>query len=280
MGESGSGKSTIARMVARLVQPSKGEIRFDGVDVLKAERRPSKAWRRRVQMVFQDPFGSLNPVHTVLHHVARPLLLHGRATPEDVRAAAQELLERCGLRPAELYLDQHPHSLSGGQRQRVAIARALAPGPDLLLADEPTSMLDVSIRTDVLRLLRSLRDDRGLAQILITHDLAAARFVADRILVLYAGQLMELSAADDLVERPLHPYARLLMAAVPRPGGSLFAPLPAAPGRPETVDPKPGCPFASRCPDATARCRGETPAVHDVDGRLVRCHLYDPGATP
>lgn len=276
VGESGSGKSTIARLIARLERPTAGCLCLDGVDVLSAEpRRASRAYRKRVQMVFQDPFASLNPTHTVLHHLARPLLLHGRATRTTVRAVAASLLETCGLRPGADALDKHPHSLSGGQRQRVAIARALAPEPDLLLADEPTSMLDVSIRTDVLTLLRGLCDDRGLSQILITHDLAAARLVADRILVLYAGLTMELSPAEDLLSEPLHPYARLLLAAVPRPGGSLFAPLPAGPGRPEAVDPKPGCPFAPRCPEVDNRCRTETPALHDVAGRKVRCHRYD-----
>lgn len=279
VGESGSGKSTIARMIARLVQPTSGAIRLDGDDVLQSEPRgASRGYRRRVQMVFQDPFSSINPAHRISHAVERPLTLHGKATGDALRPAALALLERCGLKPADLYLDQHPHSLSGGQRQRVAIARALAPGPDLLLADEPTSMLDVSIRTDVLRLLRDLRDQAGLSQLLITHDLAAARFVADRILVLYAGQLMELSPADALIQAPLHPYAKLLMAAVPRPGGSLFSTLPATPGRPQTIEPPPGCPFAPRCPDAHDRCRVETPAVHAIDGREVRCHLFDPGA--
>jgi len=276
VGESGSGKSTIARLIARLVKPSGGEVLLDGIDLLKSEPRgASRQTRQRIQVVFQDPFGSLNPVHTVFHHVARPLQLHGRASDGELRPAVLALLERCGLKPAKTYIDAHPHSLSGGQRQRVAIARALAPQPDLLLADEPTSMLDVSIRTDVLRLLRELRDTQGLAQILITHDLAAARFVADRIMVLYAGQLMELSTAEDLVADPLHPYAKLLMAAVPRPGGSLFAPLPAASGRPTTIDPPPGCAFAARCPEADARCRSETPTVHHIGDRQVRCHLYE-----
>jgi peptide/nickel transport system ATP-binding protein len=230
-----------------------------------------------VQLVFQDPFASLNPAHTILHHVARPLLLHGRAATAEVRDKSLTLLEACGLRPADLYLDQHPHSLSGGQRQRVAVARALATEPDVLLADEPTSMLDVSIRTDVLRLLLKLRDERGLAQVLVTHDLAAARFVADRILVLYGGMLMELSSSAELLAAPLHPYAKLLIAAVPRSGGSLFAPLPATSGSADVLDPAPGCPFAPRCPEAHDRCRNETPAVHRVEGREVRCHLHDPG---
>lgn len=279
VGESGSGKSTLARAIARLVQPCSGQLLLDGTDMLTKEpRQASKAYRQRVQLVFQDPFASLNPAHTILHAVARPLLLHGRATPAEVRDKSLALLEACGLRPADLYLDQHPHSLSGGQRQRVAIARALATDPDVLLADEPTSMLDVSIRTDVLRLLVRLRDERGLAQVLVTHDLAAARFVADRILVLYGGMLMELSDAETLVSDPLHPYAQLLMAAVPRAGGSLFAPLPAAPGSADVVDPGPGCPFAARCPEAHDRCRSETPSVHAVGERLVRCHLHEPAA--
>jgi peptide/nickel transport system ATP-binding protein len=272
VGESGSGKSTIARAIARLVPVASGAIAPDGEDA-RPGRRPSRAWRRRVQMIFQDPFGSLNPVHDIAHHLIRPLRLHGtRAT--EAREAARALLEEVGLRPAADYLDKHPHALSGGQRQRVAIARALAPRPDLLLADEPTSMLDVSLRVEVLRLLRRLRDERGLTQILITHDLAAARFTADRIVVLYAGQVMEDAPAGALLDAPLHPYTRLLVAAIPRAGASLFTPLPARPGAPPNIDPPPGCPFAARCPEVHDRCRAERPRPRPLPGgRRLACHL-------
>ncbi|MCO4769917.1 MAG: ABC transporter ATP-binding protein [Deltaproteobacteria bacterium] len=276
VGESGSGKSTIARLISRLVPTTGGAMLLDGDDVLVSEpRRASLAYRRRVQMIFQDPFGSLNPVHTVAHHIERPLLLHGKATKENARSAALELLDDVGLRPAEDFIDQHPHSLSGGQRQRVAIARALAPEPDIILADEPTSMLDVSIRMDVLRLLDDLRHKRGLAILFITHDLAAAKHLADRIVVMYAGRMMEEAPADQLVKEPAHPYSQLLMAAVPRRGGSLHDPLPADPGTPPLVDPRPGCPFAARCRQTVAACTTTTPPVIQLGpGHRVACHLH------
>jgi len=276
VGESGSGKSTVARLIARLVPSTSGSILLDGRDVLVTERRSaSRAFRRRVQMIFQDPFGSLNPVHTVAQHIERPLVLHGRATRETAREKALTLLEDVGLRPATDFIDSYPHSLSGGQRQRVAIARALAPEPDLILADEPTSMLDVSIRMDVLRLLERLRRDRGLAILFITHDLAAARHIADRIAVMYGGRLMEEAPADKLVSEPAHPYSQLLMAAVPRVGGSLNDPLPADAGKPQLIDPEPGCPFAPRCRETVTACTHATPSVHPIGpAHRVACHLH------
>lgn len=273
IGESGSGKSTAGRVISRLVAPAEGSLRIDGEDVILAEPRgPSRAFFSRVQLVFQDPFGSLNPAHPVLHHLSRPLLLHGRARPAEVRARAAALLERCGLRPADAFLDAYPHQLSGGQRQRVAIARALAPGPRVLVADEPTSMLDLSVRADLLGLLRGLADDEGLALVLITHDLAAARLVADEALVLYGGQAMERGPAEAVATAPLHPYTQLLVAAAPKVGGSLHTPLPAKPGHPTVIDPPPGCPFAPRCPRATATCGTVDPPVVAVGAQLLRCH--------
>jgi peptide/nickel transport system ATP-binding protein len=286
VGESGSGKSTIARLVCRLEQPTEGRILLDGVDILARERRrASRTYRRRVQMIFQDPFGSLNPVHKVGYHVARPLAIHGRAARREVRAKTIELLETVGLRPGEDFVDEYPHSLSGGQRQRVAIARALASEPDLIFADEPTSMLDVSIRMDVLRLLGRLRDERGTAIVFITHDLAAARTLADRIIVLYAGQLVEEAPADALIQGPAHPYAKLLVAAAPKPGRTdgLDRPLPANPGAPRNVDPPPGCPFAARCREVMDVCRSTMPdwttPADGAEGHRTRCHLHG-DATP
>jgi len=219
VGESGSGKSTIARLVARLDTPSGGELRLDGADVLAREpRRASLAYRARVQLVFQDPFASLNPVHTVAHHLGRPLVRHGRAGGPGLRAKVLELLRTDGLEPAEELVDRLPHELSGGQRQRVAIARALAVEPDLLVADEPTSMLDVSIRTGVLNLLARLKRERGLAVLLITHDLASARYLADRIVVLHRGRIVEEGPSRQVVGAPAHPYTRALLAAAAHAG--------------------------------------------------------------
>jgi peptide/nickel transport system ATP-binding protein len=226
-----------------------------------------------VQLIFQDPFASLNPVHPVGHPIARALLLHGLATPANVAARVEAALASVGL-GAEL-ADRHPYALSGGQRQRAAIARALVVAPDLIVADEPTSMLDVSIRMDVLRLFARLRDADGRSVVLITHDLASARIVADRVVVLYAGQVMEDGPAEAVLAHPRHPYARLLAAASRR--GGLRTPLPAHSGSPLVIDPGPGCPFAARCLDAVAICRTTpAPPVQAGPGHLVRCHLAEP----
>jgi len=275
VGESGSGKSTIARLICRLEQPTHGAILLDGEDVLQhAPKQAGKGYRKRVQMIFQDPFGSLNPVHTVAYHLARPLQLHLDIRPGELRLRILQLLETVGLRPAEDFIDKFPHALSGGQRQRVAIARALAPEPSLICADEPTSMLDVSIRMDILRLLSELRNEKQTAFIFVTHDLAAARLLADRILVLYAGQLVEEATSGDLIASPKHPYTQLLMAAAPQRGGSLESELPASAGVPQNVDPPPGCPFVGRCREEKPICSELTPGWTQLESRRVRCFLY------
>ncbi|MBS2022604.1 MAG: ABC transporter ATP-binding protein [Deltaproteobacteria bacterium] len=218
VGQSGSGKSTVARALLRLVAPQAGQILLEGEDVLASEpKAASLRYRGRVQMIFQDPFASLNPVHTVLHHLERPLLRHGRATPADAREKACALLDDVGLSPSREMVDRHPYELSGGQRQRVAIARALAVQPQLLVADEPTSMLDVSIRVGVLNLLGKLVRERGLGLLLITHDLVSARALADRVVVLYQGRVVEQGAADEVIERPQHEYTRALLSAIADP---------------------------------------------------------------
>ncbi len=273
VGESGSGKSTLARLVLRLERPDSGELRLDGADVLAREpRRASLAYRGRVQMVFQDPFGSLNPIHTVEHHLVRPLLRHRRVPAGEARARALELLRTVGLEPAAEFMGRHPYELSGGQRQRVAIARALAVEPDLLVADEPTSMLDVSIRSGVLNLLAQLKRERGLAILLITHDLASARYLADRILVLFRGRVVEEGPAADVVREPMHPYTRALLASI---AGAERAGTPArrAASTAEAA-PEAGCPFASRCPEVFDPCRRADPGPRPAGSRNVRCHLY------
>jgi peptide/nickel transport system ATP-binding protein len=276
VGESGSGKSTVARILLRLEQPDAGRILLESENVLEREpRRASLSYRRRVQMVFQDPFGSLNRTHDILHHLARPLLRHRRATAKDVREKAIDLLHAVGLEPAEEFISRRPYELSGGQRQRVAIARALAVDPDLLIADEPTSMLDVSIRMDILTLLTRLKTERQLAMLLITHDLASARYLADRVLVLFRGRIVEGGPADELVTSPAHPYTRALLSSI-ADVGELGT-------EPEEVDSDPaeeatqGCPFAPRCPDVMDICWKEDPSYRNVDSRRVRCHLYPEG---
>jgi peptide/nickel transport system ATP-binding protein len=272
VGESGSGKSTIARCVARLEQPTSGTIRVDGVDVLRAERRrASRAYRSKVQMVFQDPFGSLNPAHRVEHFLTRALRIHGTTRPVDVRARTTELMATVGL--DEALLDSYPHELSGGQRQRVAIARALAVEPEVILADEPTSMLDVSVRIGILNLMRRLRDERGISLLYITHDLASARYVADRTTVMFAGEVVESGESVELMANPAHPYTRLLLSAVPDPhrAGS-FDPVERAALRAQVLG-------ATSCAFDDDTCRSDVPVRHAVaPGHTVRCHLYRPQA--
>ncbi|MCE9575319.1 MAG: ABC transporter ATP-binding protein [Deltaproteobacteria bacterium] len=298
VGESGSGKSTIARMLVRLAPPDGGEIRLDGVDVLAREPRgASLQYRGRVQMIFQDPFGSLNPVHSVAHHLARPLVRHERVGALNpaldvaqhldgplvgggrsaLHARMVELLRIVGLEPAEEMLERHPYELSGGQRQRVAIARALAVRPDLLVADEPTSMLDVSIRIGVLNLLQRLKREHGLGIILITHDLASARYLADRIMVLYKGRVVEDGPSRAIVSSPAHPYTRALLASIAHSELGGLGPAPTVKDGPKTSA---GCPFAPRCPDAHAPCWITEPAPRTVDDRRVRCHLYPESPMP
>ncbi|MDI3291938.1 ABC transporter ATP-binding protein [Polyangium sp. 15x6] len=277
VGESGSGKSTIARLCVRLEAPTSGRILLSGRDVLDEERgRATLAYRRRVQMIFQDPFGSLNPARTIGQHLERPLLLHGKAKAgADLTTRVHALLDTVGLVPAPEVAAKYPQELSGGQRQRVAIARALAVEPDLILADEPVSMLDVSIRADILNLMLDLKEKRGISFLYITHDLASARYVADRMMVMYAGHIVESGPSEALLQKPLHPYTKLLLSAIPDLEGSFARGLPARSGAPALVDPPPGCPFAARCPDVTEACRRETPRpVTRDEGRVVRCHLY------
>ncbi len=276
VGESGSGKSTTARLIARLMPPTAGEIRLAGEDVLKREpKRPSLKYRSDVQMVFQDPFGSLNAVHSIGHHIARPLRIHKKTRGRgETRDRVHELLSTVGLDPAAAYASKFPHHLSGGQRQRVAIARALAPDPVLLLADEPISMLDVSIRMGILNLMERLKHERGLAYLYITHDLASARYIGDRTHVMYAGRMVEGATSEDLVSEPAHPYTRLLLSAVPDPRTQRVR-VEARGEVPSMVDPPPGCPFAARCPHVMPVCKQAMPGItHLSTSHWVRCHLY------
>ena len=278
-GESGSGKSTVARLLARLYDPTSGEVRFEGRDVGRDRRRRDVLrYRSQVQLIFQDPFGSLNPAKTVRHHLERPLRIHGLASRRDVRARVEELLETVGLVPPAAIAAKYPHELSGGQRQRVAIARALAVEPRVVIADEPISMLDVSIRVGILNLMRDLKE-RGIAFLYVTHDLASARYVADDILVMYAGQVVEQGPVDAVLASPLHPYTRLLIESVP--DGRPVAPVEIRRGTAAAaVDPPPGCRFVSRCPLAVDVCRRETPElVEALPGRAARCHVTAPAPT-
>ncbi len=279
VGESGSGKSTIARLLVGLHPATSGTAMFHGSDVLKMRgRRKVLGYRGRVQMVFQDPFGSLNPIKTVGYHIERPLVIHRRTRGRvETRDRVFDLLETVGLSPALDVAAKLPNQLSGGQRQRVSFARALAVGPEVILADEPISMLDVSIRMGILNLMAQLRDERGLSYLYITHDLASARYLADRVLVLYAGQVMESAPAEPLMAEPLHPYTKLLLSAVPKPRHKTARTRVDTRGEiPTIIDPKPGCRFANRCSQVMNRCREATPDLLEVSpGHFVRCFLYD-----
>jgi peptide/nickel transport system ATP-binding protein len=280
VGESGSGKSTVARLLARLYEPSSGAVFFDGSDVSHVRRRRAVLrYRSQVQIIFQDPFASLNPVKTIRHHLERPLRIHDVVPPAKVDERVHELLQTVGLVPPEVIAAKYPHELSGGQRQRVAIARALAVEPRVLLADEPISMLDVSIRIGILNLMLRLKDERGIAFLYVTHDLASARYVADDILVMYAGQIVERGPIEKVLAEPLHPYTRLLLAAVPDPATKLHAQRiePRKGLASAAVDPPEGCRFVTRCPLAIDVCSHVTPPLVEArPEQAARCHVTAP----
>jgi peptide/nickel transport system ATP-binding protein len=260
VGESGSGKSTLARMLARLVTPTAGNVLLNGNPVPRGAA--DRAYRREVQLVLQDPFSSLNPVHSIRYHLARPLRIHGFPAGTN---AISELLARVSLTPPERFIDKYPHELSGGQRQRVAIARALAVRPEVLIADEPVSMLDVSIRLGILNLLAGLRDDEGLAILYVTHDIASARYLADTIVVMYAGQIVESGPARQVTDAPAHPYTQLLLSAAPDPDRAEPVTALARRGTPPSlINPPAGCPFHPRCPHAMDICRTSAPEPSQV----------------
>ena len=266
VGESGSGKSTVARLLAGQERPTAGTIRLDDIPVHLSGRRAFRRYKSEVQMVFQDPFASLNPAHTVRYHIERPLHLHRHSlSRQQVHEQAAALLEQVRLSPADKYLAKYPHELSGGQRQRVAFARALAANPRVLLADEPVSMLDVSIRLEMLALLDDLRTRFQLAMLYITHDIASARYFADEVLVMYAGQIVERGPAESVTQQPAHPYTQLLVSSAPDPdnlGGALrnrakrnLSNGNGAVGASAGSAPPVGCSFSPRCPFADDRCR-------------------------
>lgn len=271
VGESGSGKSTIGRLLLRLLRPSAGAVRFDGQDITGLDHRGLRPLRRRMQMVFQDPLGSLNPRMTVGAAVADGMRLHGLATAEDAKGRVAALLARVGL-PPEMAA-RAPRALSGGQRQRVAIARALAVEPDFLVADEPVSALDVSVGAEILALLRELRAERGLALLFVSHDLGAVRALCDRVAVLYLGRVMEEAPAEALFRDPRHPYTRALLSASPGKPGRARGPRIVLSGEiPSPADPPSGCVFRTRCPHAVAACAAEVPALRTpAPGRRVAC---------
>src|SRR6266513_1451955 len=271
VGESGAGKTTVARLLAKIVRPDAGEVLLDGRPAPPGRPR---SYAAQVQMVFQDPFASLNPVHRVRHHLVRPLQIHHMANG-DLDAAVADLLRRVALKPPEHFANKFPHELSGGQRQRVAIARGLAVRPRVLIADEPVSMLDVSIRLGVLNLLADLRERERLAILYVTHDIASARYLADTIMVMYAGQLVEAAPSVSLTDFPAHPYTQLLLSAAPDPD-RVGPPAVAAQGAaPSLLAPPSGCRFHPRCPYVMEICKRQVPPSVAVDSdHVAACWLH------
>ncbi|MFD8569536.1 ABC transporter ATP-binding protein [Streptomyces sp. NPDC059639] len=279
VGESGSGKSTLARLVAQVHRPTRGEIRYQGRPLTEQRGRRAKlAYRGAVPMVFQDPFSALNPAYRVSHGILRGITLHqpqlGRA---ERQSEAERVTEAVGLAPD--VLDRFPHELSGGQRQRIGFAQALAHRPRLILADEPVSMLDVSIRIGLLNVMADLRETENVSILYITHDIASARYLSDRIAVMYGGHIVETGPTEEVLAHPRHPYTDLLLSAVPDPRAPLDVDAATAKSDPPVViDPTPGCRFRARCPLATAVCDRITPRLEPVaTSHTAACHVTAPG---
>jgi oligopeptide/dipeptide ABC transporter ATP-binding protein len=271
VGESGCGKSTAARAVLRLIEPDAGEIRFAGQDVRAARGTALVALRRRMQIVFQDPYSSLNPRRTIGRTLTEPLSVHGLARGEQARTQAAALLEEVGLPAAAL--SRYPHEFSGGQRQRIGIARALALKPELIVADEPVSALDVSVQAQVLLLLKDLQARRGLAFVFVSHDLSVIRWFCARVAVMYLGRIVEQGTVAQVFATPLHPYTAMLRDASPIPDPARRGVLPRVTGEiPSAADPPPGCHFHPRCPRASEICRTTYPAWSESGGHGTACH--------
>lgn len=274
VGESGCGKSTLGRTILKVLEPDAGRIWCDGTDITGFTRRQMRPWRQRMQMIFQDPYASLNPRFTVGELIAEPMEIYRTHGEAEQRERVQELLQIVGLKPD--HIRRYPHEFSGGQRQRIGIARALALEPEFIVCDEPISALDVSIQAQIVSLLERVQDEKGLSYLFIAHDLTMVRHISHRIGVMYMGQLVEIGPADEVCEHPIHPYTRLLMSAVPIPD-----PVQARRQRPQLTEgevPSPidlpkGCPFAPRCPHAKPECRELVPPLKDVGGRQVACFL-------
>ena len=272
VGESGSGKTTTAKVVAKLHQPTKGEVLFKGMDIFGKEIKQQN-YKKSVQMIFQNPYEVLNPTHKIESILQRPFKIHKLATKAEVKDQIAQLLASVGLEPAEKYIGKFPHELSGGERQRINIARAISVQPELLLADEPTSMLDVSMKMIIMNMLKQFRDEQDISLLYITHDLAGARYIADRIAVMYAGMIVEIGPSDDVIQKAYHPYTQLLRSAAPQPEkGFRQGKLTTKGDIPNLVNPPSGCRFHPRCPLASAECSQEVPPLQEVaENHVVRC---------
>ncbi|MEI7875194.1 MAG: dipeptide ABC transporter ATP-binding protein [Alphaproteobacteria bacterium] len=278
VGESGCGKSTVGRTLLKLLEPTGGTIRVGGEDITGLDAQRMLPYRRRMQMIYQDPYASLNPRMTAGEIVGEPLIIHNVGTPAERRQRVAYLFERVGLRPAAML--SYPHEFSGGQRQRIGIARALALSPDLIVGDEPVSALDVSIQAQIINLLIDLQEEFKLSYLFVAHDLAVVEHISHRVAVMYLGRIVEMTDKRSLFEMPLHPYSEALLSAVPIPKAS-------ARGRkrviltgdvPSPINPPPGCHFHTRCPYAMARCKVDVPTLTEVKpGHWASCHLHDGG---
>ena len=274
VGESGCGKSTLGRTILKVLEPDAGRIWCDGTDITGFTRRQMRPWRQRMQMIFQDPYASLNPRFTVGELIAEPMEIYRTRGEAEQRERVQELLQIVGLKPD--HIRRYPHEFSGGQRQRIGIARALALEPEFIVCDEPISALDVSIQAQIVSLLERIQDEKQISYLFIAHDLTMVRHISHRIGVMYMGGLVEIGPADEVCEHPVHPYTRLLMSAVPIPD-----PIQARRQRtqlpegevPSPIDLPAGCPFAPRCPHAKKECRELVPQLKDVGDRQVACFL-------
>ena len=277
VGESGCGKTTLGRAILHLYRPTAGRVEFEGQDLSTLGKEALRRVRRRMQVVFQDPFSSLNPRMTIGATLAEPLEVHGIRPPEGVRPFVAHLLERVGLKAT--FADRYPHEFSGGQRQRIGIARALSLTPSFIVADEPITSLDVSIQAQVVNLLQDLQAEYGLTYLFITHDLSMVRHLCDRVAVMYLGRVVEMAPVEELFTRPLHPYTQALLSAIPVPDPAVEARrrrIILTGDGPNPADPPPGCTFHTRCPAAFDRCRSESPRLQEVSsGHSVSCFLTE-----
>ena len=277
VGESGSGKTTTARAILRLVEPTGGKVIYEGKNILEIPKKELRKWRKEAQIIFQDPYESLDPRMTVYDTLSEPLRVNKLVgSEEEERELVSKVLEDVRLVPPEEFMGRFPHELSGGQRQRVAIARALILNPKFIVADEPVSMLDASIRTQILNLMMDLRDMYGLTYLYITHDLAQARYMGSDIVVMYLGKAVEVGSVEEVIREPMHPYTKVLISHVPVPDPKVAATrkkIDIKGEPPSPIDLPPGCRFGPRCPFAKEICFKEEPELRWVNGRMVACHL-------
>jgi len=275
-GESGCGKTTTGKLLVKLLEPTEGRIFFDGKDITNPQGEELRLLRRKIQLIFQDPYASLNPRMRIGTAVGHPLEIHNLAKGEEKRRKVAEILEKVGLTPAGQFIDLYPHQLSGGQRQRVALARSIITEPEFVVADEPVSMIDVSLRTILIDLMLDLRKELGLTYLFITHDLAVAKYISDRIAIMYLGKIIEMGEKGEIFSNPLHPYTQALLSAIPVPDPERKRKTTELKGEvPSAINIPPGCRFHPRCPKAFDRCPLGEPVLLDIGkDHFVACHLY------